>query len=29
VQAWRELAANGKTDAAEISFAEKLRRTIY
>ncbi len=29
VQAWRELATNGKTDAAEISFAEKLRRTIY
>lgn len=29
VQAWRELASNGKTDAAEISFAEKLRRTIY
>jgi len=29
VQAWRDLATNGKTDAAEISFAEKLRRTIY
>jgi HEAT repeat protein len=29
VQAWRELATNGKTDAAEISFAEKLRRSIY
>ena len=29
VQAWRELATNGKTDAAEISFAEKLRRAIY
>jgi HEAT repeat protein len=29
VQAWRELATNGKTDAAEISLAEKLRRTIY
>jgi len=29
VQAWRELAENGKTDAAEISFAEKLRRTFY
>ncbi len=29
VQAWRELASNGKTDAAEISFAEKLRRTLY
>jgi HEAT repeat protein len=29
VQAWRELASTGKTDAPEISFAEKLRRAIY
>ena len=29
VQAWREFAATGKSDAAEISFAEKLRRAVY
>lgn len=29
VQAWREYAATGKSDAAEISFAEKLRRAVY
>ena len=29
VQAWREYAQTGKTDAAEVSFAEKLRRTFY
>jgi HEAT repeat protein len=29
VQAWREYAQTGKTGAAEVSFAEKLRRTFY
>jgi HEAT repeat protein len=29
VQAWREYAATGKSDAAEISFAEKMRRALY
>jgi len=29
VEAWREYAQTGKTDAAEVSFAEKLRRTFY
>jgi HEAT repeat protein len=29
VQAWREFAQSGTTGAAEVSFAEKLRRTFY
>jgi HEAT repeat protein len=29
VEAWREYAQTGKTGAAEVSFAEKLRRTFY
>jgi HEAT repeat protein len=29
VQAWRELAQSGTTEAAEVSFAEKLRRNFY
>lgn len=29
VQAWRDLAQQGHTDAAEISFAEKVRRALY
>ncbi len=29
VQAWREYAATGKSDAPEISLAERIRRTIY
>lgn len=29
LEAWREYAQNGKTGAAEVSFAEKLRRTFY
>ncbi len=29
LQAWREYAQNGATDAPEISIAEKLRRAIY
>jgi HEAT repeat protein len=29
VQAWRELAQQGHTEAAEISFAEKLRQAFY
>lgn len=29
IEAWRELASTGKTEAAEISFAEKLRRAVY
>jgi HEAT repeat protein len=29
VEAWRQFAQSGKTDAPEISFAEKLRRAFY
>ncbi len=29
VQAWREYAQTGHSDAEEISFAEKLRRKFY
>lgn len=29
VQAWREYAQTGKSEAAEISFAEKVRRSFY
>jgi HEAT repeat protein len=29
VEAWRELASKGTTEAAEVSFAEKLRRNFY
>jgi HEAT repeat protein len=29
VQAWREFAQKGGTEAAEVSFAEKLRRSFY
>lgn len=28
-QAWREYAKNGKTDAPEISLAERLRRSVF
>ena len=29
VQAWREYAATGKSDAPEVSLAERIRRSIY
>ncbi|REK12478.1 MAG: HEAT repeat domain-containing protein [Planctomycetota bacterium] len=29
IEAWREFAQTGKTDASEISLAEKLRRALY
>ena len=29
VQAWREYAKNGKTDAPEVSLAERLRRSVF
>jgi HEAT repeat protein len=29
VQAWREYAQQGSSGAAEVSFAEKLRRAFY